>query len=107
MPLASIYFPSATYTQDDANALMADLAEVAAGFGYTTVHKSAERGNIRELLESIVGGEMALVLLADEERDAAIKWLQRYAETCEDYIAAQAFRHIAAVLTKARDREDE
>jgi hypothetical protein len=50
---------------------------------------------------------IALVLLADEERIAAIDALRQQAARLDDYIASRAFTIIAAALTEARNREEE
>jgi hypothetical protein len=74
MPSANIYFP-ASWTPEGVQEFMADLADIAAERGFVTVHQSAERGNIRELLESIVAGETLLVLMAPEQQCIALQVL--------------------------------
>jgi|SRR5690606_7109100 len=107
MPTGSIYFPS-TWTQDDVNNFMAELAAIAERHGYTTTRgRGAGRGNVRELLGAINGGEMALVLLSDEERGAAITALRELQGTYPDWIARSAFGVIADALAEAREREEE
>lgn len=103
MPNLTVYYP----TEEERDGAKDELAAIAARHGYYTVHESQERGNVRELLGAIVGGEMALVLLGDEERIAAINELRRLADSEDvDWIAREAFRNIASALTEARDREE-
>lgn len=100
----TVHYPTA----DERNAVKDALAAIAAQHGYYTVHESQHRGNIRELFGAIVGGEMALVLLADEERLAAINELLRLADSDGvNWIAREAFRNIASALKEAHNREEE
>lgn len=100
----TVYYPDT----EERDAVKDELAAMAARHGYYTVHESQERGNIRELFGAIVGGEMALILLADEERIAAINELRRLADDeSVDWIACAAFRNIASALAEARNREEE
>lgn len=105
MPNLTVYYPDA----EQRNAIKDKLAAIAASFGYYTVHKSAERGDIQQLLGEIIEGEIALVSLpSDEQRLAAINELMRLADSDEvDWIAQDAFRAIAKALSEARYRNDE
>jgi hypothetical protein len=103
MPNLTVYYPD----EEERNGAKDELAGIAASFGYYTIHESAERGNIRALLGAIIGGEMALVLLPDEGRIAAINELRRLADSSDvDWIARDAFRDIASALVEARNREE-
>ena len=59
------------------NAFRARLNEIAASHGYIA-HSGPTKGqgNLVELLHAIDGGEMALVLLPDEQRARAIEYLE-------------------------------
>lgn len=103
MPNLTVHYPDA----EERDAVKGELAVIAAQHGYYTVHESQHRGSLRQLFGAIVGGEMALVLLADEERIAAINELRRLADSGEvDWIAREAFRNIASALAEARLREE-
>jgi hypothetical protein len=100
----TIYYPDT----EERDAAKNGLATIAAKHGYYTIHESQERGNIRELIGAIIGGEMALVLLSDEGRIAAINELRRLADSeGVDWIARDAFRDIASALTEARLRNED
>lgn len=103
MPNLTVYYPDAE--QRDATKDM--LAALAVDHGLHTIHKSVERGSVRALLGSIVSGEIALVLLGDEQRMAAINELRRLADDeTTDWIARDAFRDIADALSEARARNE-
>lgn len=86
--------------------LMADLAGLAAEHGYlvTGAGASKGRGNVAELLEAIASGEVALVLLPDEQRDQCIEWLRR---ANADPAAPDGICDIIAALEQAREREND
>jgi hypothetical protein len=80
------------------------LREMARDYGYPAYR--GKGGSIFALLAAIVGGEIALVRLPDEERRAAIRRLRELARVEEDYIAADAFRDLADALERAATREE-
>lgn len=77
MPAIGLYFPS-YMTKDDVNALRERLNEIAASFGYTASRgPTAGQGNLTEMLIAIDSGELALVLLPDEQIHNALQVLER------------------------------
>lgn len=100
--------------QEDANALRSRLNEIAAGFGYTSERgPTAGEGNLTEMLTAIDKGELALVLLPDEQRAWAIDWLDEQAASLREnadswrqYSLSDAIATIADALLKAQQREE-
>lgn len=93
----------------DAKAILARAARIALAFGYVN-HAGPNHGagNVAELLTAIAAGELALVLLPDEQRDYAIDDLSADAQAAEssgDYWRAQTYPAIARALDAARQRE--
>jgi len=79
------------------------LAAIALRYGYTvtrgpTAKDGAEAGNPIELLLAIISGEVATVLLGDEERNYAIEKLITSGD--------DVFKDIAQQLARASARED-
>jgi len=97
--------PASRFAPADLAALKRELSQLAFERGYTAYR--GKRGSIFEFLAAIVGGEIAIVLLADEERSHAIKRLRQLEKTEKDYIARDAFRDIADALERAERREEE
>lgn len=93
----------------NAAAIMVTLAEIAAAFGY--INHAGPRpgaGNVAELLAAIATGELALVLLPDEQRDYAIADLSddaAQALATGDYWRAETYPALARALAAARQRE--
>lgn len=81
------------------------LRDIAAGHGYIADrgHRQHE-GSASELIAAIIRGELATVLLSDEQRAWAVGWLMR-AEV-DDPLYADVPRLIAEQLQAAMDRED-
>jgi len=104
MPHISLWLPK-TWTREETRAFADSLAQVAASHGYRNhFGPLAGRGNIAELLRAIEAGELATVLLADEQRDFAIRRLRELAPE-QDGITAEAFLSLADQLDYARQRE--
>jgi hypothetical protein len=95
-------------SQEEANAIRQRANKIAASYGY-----SAERGpttgegNAAEMLVAIVSGELATVLLPDEQRSMAIRWLDEQSRTVNDFSLAEALQSIAKQLDAAVQREYE
>lgn len=108
MPQAWLWFPDAP-TRD---ATMTALAHIAAQYGYTTERgTNAGQGNAAELVYRIASGEVATVLLSDEELGGAIEALRHFAALPADewpgsWPAREAFGILAAALEAAREREE-
>lgn len=84
-------------------ALKRELANIALEHGFTL--KSQRVGSIFQMLASIASGETAVVLLADEDRNIAIRELRKIAKDTHPYIR-DAFNSIADQLDAARKRDD-
>ncbi len=93
-----------TFTAKDLAAFKQELSRTAFERGYVAYR--GKRGSIFEFLAAIVSGEMALVLLGDEERRAAIKELRALMDSRETLAARDAFRDIANALERAAQREE-
>lgn len=101
--------------QEGANALRARLNQIAAEFGYTSERgATAGEGNLAEMLMAIDRGELALVLLPDEQRAWAINWLDQQAaalredaDSWREYSLGEALTTIADALVTAQEREDQ
>src|SRR5690606_26355407 len=108
MPQAWLWFPD----EQSRDAAMATFASLAAAHGYLTERgTNAGKGNVAELVYRIASGEVATVLLSDEERDGAIDALRYLRRLPEDewpgtWPAREAFSIIAAALEAAREREE-
>lgn len=108
MPIYPMYFP----TKEAMDATVAVFAEVAARHGYTNARgTNAGKGNVAELVYRIASGEVATVLLSDEERDGAIEALRHFAalpaeEWPGTWPAREALGIIAGALEAAREREE-
>lgn len=104
MGTAGLYFRSLEKHQ--VNALRSRLNELAGSMGYKADPKSptAGQGLLAALLVAIDAGEVALVLLPDEQRAMAVAWLREQAE-CQPGPLAEALGSIAASLEAAVDRE--
>lgn len=93
----------------DVKAILAALAEIALAFGYINhAGPNPGAGNVAELLAAIANGELALILLPDEQRDYAIDDLNtdaQVAATAGDYWRAQTYPALARALAAARQRE--
>ena len=92
--------------QPDANALRSRLNELAGSMGYKADPKSptAGQGLLAALLVAIDAGEVALVMLPDEQRGMVARWLREQAEGQPGPLA-EALGSIAASLEDAADRE--
>ena len=105
---AHIYFPAKSLR----DATLAAVADIAAGYGYTTTRGfRTGAGHVGELLFRIASGEVATVLLSDEERDGAIEALRHFAALPDDewpgtWPAREAFARLADALEAAREREE-
>ena len=91
--------------QHEANSLRSRLNELARSMGYLAVSgRTVGQGNLAALLVAIDAGEVAVVLLPDEQRGMAARWLREQAE-CQPGPLAEALGSIAASLEDAADRE--
>jgi hypothetical protein len=94
--------------QPDANALRSRLNELAGALGYVADAKSptAGQGLLAALLVAIDAGEVALVLLPDEQQGMVARWLREQAVAMTaNAPLAEALSSIAASLEDAADRE--
>lgn len=92
-------------TDEEARQLRADLASIAAHHGYTSERgPTAGEGNPAALLVAIASGEIALLLLADGPRNAAIRRLRELAPS-EHPTIREAFHGLANALETAIARE--
>ncbi|RMH17462.1 MAG: hypothetical protein D6698_08310 [Gammaproteobacteria bacterium] len=108
--LRGVYFPKSKYESiEEIDAFMRELSRIALRYGYSTQRgPKAGGGNILELLEAIVGGEIALVLLPDEQRAEVIPWLLEAADAAgadDRYTVRDALRAIANTLLESLRRE--
>lgn len=104
MPHISLWLPQ-DWTREETRAFAAQVAKVAADHGYRNHYGPlAGRGNIAEMLRAIESGELATVLLADEQRDYAIRRLRELAPE-QDGITAEAFTSLANQLDYASLRK--
>lgn len=84
------------------------LRRVAEYYDYiATRGPHAKKGDVVELAVAIGSGEIALVLLPDEQRSMAIRWLREQAELIVDPSLSQALGSIAKQLDAAAIREYE
>ncbi len=84
------------------------LRRVAEYHGYTAQRgPRAGQGNVVELALAIGSGELATVLLPDEQRSMAIRWLNEQAQQVSDLSLAEALKSIADQLYTAVLRESE
>jgi len=101
--------------QPATNALRARLNALAAAHGYTATRgPTAGQGNLAELLRAIDAGEVALVLLPEQNRASAIRWLREQAQQlgaeANDFSTlglAEALETFADALSDAADRAAE
>jgi len=101
MPHISLWLP-AEWTREETRAFTDSIAAVAASHGYRNHYGPLTgRGNIAEMLRAIESGELATILLADEQRDYAIRRLRELAPE-QDAITADAFIALADQLDYAR-----
>lgn len=77
------------------------IRQIAANYGYTTRSgPQTGRGNVAELLAAIATGEVATVLLPDEQRLLAIEFL-RSAAPAQELPLAEALSSLADELEQA------
>jgi len=75
MPAIGFYFPN-SMTKDDLNALRDRLNQIAATHGYTTTRgPNPGHGSLVQMLLAIDTGELALLLLPDEQIHYALQKL--------------------------------
>jgi len=106
MGTAGLYFRSLEKHQ--VNALRSRLNELAGSMGYKADPKSptAGQGLLAALLVAIDAGEVALVLLPDEQQGMVARWLREQAVAMTaNAPLAEALGSIAASLEDAADRE--
>jgi hypothetical protein len=106
------YFP---LDKDERNALRAHLNALFGALGYAEEgSKPPYRGGLPAGLMALDKGELALVLLPDEQRVWVRDWLEEQAEALEeatpqslqDLDVIEALHVIADALTAAMERED-
>ena len=106
MGTAGLYFRS--MEKAEVNALRSRLNELAGSMGYKADPKSptAGQGLLAALLVAIDAGEVAVVLLPDEQRGMAARWLRQQAVAMTaNAPLAEALGSIAASLEDAAERE--
>jgi len=93
--------------QHEANSLRSRLNELARSMGYLAVSgRTVGQGNLAALLVAIDAGEVALVLLPDEQQGMVARWLrERAVAMTANAPLAEALSTIAAALEAAVDRE--
>ncbi len=101
-------------SQEEVNAMRQRLNTIAASHGYTSERgPTTGEGNAAEMLMAIDSGELATVLLADEERASVIAWLDQQAEQLRstDALLADTVKTIAnqlyAAVRRERDAEEQ
>ncbi len=100
-----LYF--AGLSAKEARELRASLADIARRHGYVASRgPTAGDGNPARLLIAIAQGEVALIRLSDEQREAASQALRRLAEEAEDFILRSAFRDIADALLEVKEAKE-
>lgn len=107
MAFLTLWVPDSwSWTTGDIRDFKAAVADIAASHGYSTKRgpDAGKRGNVVEMLTAIVGGELATILLADEQRDYAIRRLRELAPG-QDAITADAFLSLADQLEAAWQRD--
>ncbi len=106
MPTIGLYY-STEFTQAEANALRSRLNDLAGTFGYIAHRGStAGQGNLAELLIAIDSGEVALVLLPDEQRSAMVDFLRQVAgDGQQSALVMGAAESITRALERAIERE--
>jgi hypothetical protein len=95
-------------SQREANTLRRHLNELAAQHGYLASRgPTAGEGNAADLLRAIASGEVATVLLADEERGMLIDWLHQQADqlSTSNPLLAGSLTNLAQQLFRAALRE--
>jgi hypothetical protein len=78
------------------------MGEILSGIAKYHNYTSGDR-----VAEAIASGELATVLLPDEQRSKAIVWLNEQAEVVEDPTLGEALKDIADQLRAAVERERE
>jgi hypothetical protein len=95
-------------SQEEANAIRLQANKVAAYHGYSAERgPTAGAGNAAEMLVAIASGELATVLLPDEQRSMAIRWLDEQSNKVDNFSLAEALQSIAKQLDAAVQREYE
>ena len=103
MPAIGLYFPG---TQEEVNALRERLNALAGEFGYTATRgPTTGQGNLAEMLVAIDAGELALVLLPDEQFSPALEVLDGLA--AEDPYRNDWAATVARSLRDTLDRSAE
>lgn len=84
------------------------LRKVAEYHGYLA-HRGPRtgQGDVVELAVAIGSGELATVLLADEQRDMVMQFLNAQAKIVEDYSLAEALESVARQIDASVQRERE
>lgn len=93
--------------KDQTNALVHRLNTLAASHGYIAhAGPTAGQGNLAAMLQAIDGGEVAVVLLPDEQRGIAIRWLREQAGVAGGSLG-EALLTLAQSLDEAAERAAE
>ncbi|MFH1634594.1 MAG: hypothetical protein ABIG63_11390 [Chloroflexota bacterium] len=105
MPTIGLYFSSA-YTKSETNALRARLNLIAASHGYIARRgPTAGQGHLAEMLVALDAGELATLLLPDEQINLALDHLDQLVES--DRWTHEWAADIAAALRAALERRAE
>ncbi|MBA2680292.1 MAG: hypothetical protein H0U76_18080 [Ktedonobacteraceae bacterium] len=96
------------YINLTSKAVTNSLREVAEYHGYASTRgPHAGKGNVVELALAIGSGEIATILLPDEERSQVIRWLDEQAKTVDDPFLGNVLKSLAKQLHAAVEREYE
>ena len=103
MSTIGLYFRG--MSQQETNALRGKLNAIAAAHGYIAhAGQTAGEGNAAALLAGIAAGEVALVMLPDEQRAWVVEFLESAAATASRPLV-DALTSIADALREASARE--
>ena len=110
MPAFLVHFPD-DFTREEVRAVKDELAHLFLEHGYAEPQRfgpgAGERGRLWEGLLAIISGEVALVLLPDEQRSAFIEFCRQTAAGHPDALVAEAAESVAEALEAAVRREQD
>jgi hypothetical protein len=96
------------YQDLTSSSVTSGLRKVAEYHGYlSTRGPHSGKGNVVELALAIGSGEIATVLLPDEQRSWAIRWLDEQAKSIDDPFLGEILASISRQIYEAVKREYE